>query len=298
MISIPSNLSLSENAILRVEKGWQMTYLLTSYFCNDDTNMKKHVWLYLRTHTYVWNYNVAGRFTWHPFPFRDQGRLQRRRRDSFTKLEKVIEIGGLLYIYICMYTCMYVYTLRCWGHSGISGWEPSLPSAAQHVGVQWNLTNTHICSTKRNLVCDGLKWTLAQTFVIFRRFLAFRRSEAPKETGAIWGGESQVGPWFLKKQYSAWWFQKYVRLLILDFKISEAGNWKNWKIDFKNWMHPKIKQKLPNIAILGIMAPTDSSFLGLKAVGSCRRWVGTACQELGDLRCGWEILVAKHRGYW
>ena len=101
-----------------------------------------------------------------------------------------------------------------------------------------------------------------------------------------------------QKQYSAWWFQKYVRLLILDFKISEAGNWKNWKIDFKNWMHPKIKQKLPNIAILGIMAPTDSSFLGLKAVGSCRRWVGTACQELGDLRCGWEILVAKHRGYW
>ena len=37
-----------------------------------------------------------------------------------------------------------------------------------------------------------------------------------------------------QKPYSAWWFQKYVRLLILDFKISyEAGNWKNWKIDFK-----------------------------------------------------------------
>ena len=127
--------------------------------------------------------------------FRDEGVMLSPSWRKWLKLEDFC----IYIIYIYVYTCRYVYTLRslrCWGHSGISGWEPSLPSAAQHFGVQWNLTNTHICSTKRNLVCDGLKWTLAQTFVKFRRLLAFRRSEAPKETGAIWGGESQVGPWF------------------------------------------------------------------------------------------------------
>ena len=158
----------------------------------------------------------------------------------------------------------------------------SAKTAAQHFGVQWNLTNIHMCSTKRDLVCDGFKWILAASCIpLFRRL-------PRRQVRFRWRITS--GTLIPQKPYSAWWFQKYVRLFILDFRIYEAGKWKKWTT-MKNWwtliarywMDTKSQSEIANVAILGRMAPSDFS---LEAV------TGESAAPVKSL----EILWLRHFG--